>query len=186
MMNRYAATLLMILVTAAALAMPLATVSATPLPDYGAVAKCHYAITESDKNGWTEAELRRIAVTPPKVFAQSGTQTVGWRFVVRRSLDRENGPWKVTYRSPIQKGEATTSSAAAFDTMRVGVRLPPVEELQFVHYTVVLKMFWYHADGSLESKVGHQMSNLHIIVGGEDDGGDGNNFCPGLAQQFGP
>jgi hypothetical protein len=181
-MNRLKATLLIPLATAALFAGPI-SVSATPAPDYGAVAKCHYKITASGKFGWTQALLKTIAVTPPTIYAESGTQQVGWRYVVRRSLHRDSGPWKVTYRSPIQKESATTSSAAAFHTMRVQVSVPEVEYQDDVHYTVSLTLFWYNADGSAQSKVGHPMSSMHLIVGHEDNGGD-DDFCPGLAQQF--
>ncbi|MEA2676281.1 MAG: hypothetical protein QOJ81_422 [Chloroflexota bacterium] len=171
-----------LIMLAAALVAP-APIGATPAPDYGAVGKCRYEITEWSGAVWTEAELRRVAVTPPQLFSHGGTQMVGWRFVVRRSLDRENGPWQVTYRSPIQKGSATTSSAADLHTMRVDVPLPQATELEFVHYTVALKLFWFNANGSVQSKVGHPMSSLHLIVDHEDNGGD-DDFCPGLAQQF--
>ncbi|MEO8625356.1 MAG: hypothetical protein ABI452_01520, partial [Candidatus Limnocylindrales bacterium] len=58
-----------------------------------------------------------------------------------------------------------------------------VEERERVYYTVTLKMFWYDADGSVQSKVDHPMTALHVIVGGEDDGGT-DDLCPGLAQQW--
>jgi hypothetical protein len=171
------------MLVAAALTMPVAGVRAAPLPDYGAEAKCHYKITESGKFGWTQALLKKIAVTPPTIYAESGTQRVGWQFVVRRSLDRDNGPWNVTYRSHIQKGYATASSVAAFRTMRVQVSVPAVEYQDDVYYTVALKLFWFSADGSVQSKIDHPMSSMHLIVGHEDNGGD-DDICPGLALQY--
>lgn len=177
-----------VLRTAALLALLAATfvaptVSATPLPDYGSTANCKYKITESGKYGWTEALLKKLAVKPPTIYAKHGTQRVGWQFIVQRSLDRERGPWTVTYRSHIQKANATTSSAAAFQTMRVEVSVPAVEYPEDVYYTVALKLFWYKADGSIQSKVDHPMSTLHVIVGHQDDRGT-DDICQGLARQY--
>src|SRR3954463_3196460 len=110
-MKRHKASLIGLVVTAAALVAPLATVSAAPAADYGASVKCRYVVTEpSSELGWTEARLSRIVVNPPTVYAKQGTQKVGWRFSVKRSLNWDLGPWKVTYRSPVERASATTGS----------------------------------------------------------------------------
>src|SRR5690348_2132312 len=102
MRTRPASLVLMVLMSATAL-MTAAPVSAAPAPDYGAGVLCRYVITEpSDILGWTAARLNKLVVSPPTVYAQHGTQQVGWRYVVKRSLNWDQGPWKVTYRSPIQ------------------------------------------------------------------------------------
>src|SRR5688572_15756315 len=77
-------------------------------------AKCTYRTTfEGGSSHWWR--LRRIDVRPPRMFAISGSQRVGWRFVVQRSQDQ--GPWQVVYRSPVQKATASVKSRAAFESM---------------------------------------------------------------------
>lgn len=160
------------------------TVSATPAPDYGTTARCRYEITAAGQFGWTEADLRRVRLTPPEMYAQSGTQAVGWGFLVRRSMNRDNGPWRVVGRSRIQMGSATTTTAAAFSLMRVGVTIPAIDEPEFVHYRVVLKMFWFNGDGSIASKVSHPMPHIEINVDGNTRGNGGGDYCPGRVLQF--
>ena len=117
----------------------------TPPADYGSSVQCRYRAGGSGPA--YEWKLKRIVVAPPVLYANNGTQKVGWRFVVRRSLNGENGPWKVTYRSPIQKRTATATQAAQFDTQRVDVAIPEVENVRGVHYHVSLKMLWYRSGG---------------------------------------
>jgi hypothetical protein len=152
--------------------------------DYGSTARCRYEITAEGPFGWTEADLTRIRVTPPEMYAQSGTQTVGWGFLVRRSMNRDNGPWRVVRRSRIQMASATTTSPAAFSLMRTGVTVPDIDEPEFVHYYVVLKMFWFNGDGSIASKVSYPMSDIELNVEGTVPHPDGAPYCPGrLTQQ---
>jgi hypothetical protein len=149
--------------------------------DYGAIANCRYQVTESGKYGWTEALLKKIAVQPPTMPKKAGNKSVGWRFVVERSLDRENTPWKVTYRSPIQRA----ARSADLTPMRVAITVPPDNDTpngqQFVWHRVTIKMFWYGAGGSVQTKLSHVMNDMHVIVDGEDLI---DSYCPGLAQQF--
>lgn len=171
-----------LLVSAAALFIA-APVSAAPAPDYGASARCRYAVTESGPHGWTEALFNRLSVRPPVLYGNGGPQPVGWRFVVKRSLDGQDGPWQVRYVSPIQRATATTTVPAPFSTLRVPVAVPTnVEDQSHVWYTVVLKLFWYGNDGSVESKVSHQMSQMHFVLGRRDDVID--PYCVGLALRF--
>src|SRR5687767_247248 len=111
-MKRLTTTLLIASVTVAALLVPAGTVTAAS-SNHGAEARCKYHETSGGKYGWTEALLKKIAVRPPTLYAKRSKQVVGWRFAVQRSLNRQNGPWAVTYGSPIQKRTATTSRAAA-------------------------------------------------------------------------
>ena len=184
-MHRLTTTLLITLATAAALAVPVATVTAAP-SSFGAEARCRYHETAGGKYGWTAALLKKIAVRPPTLDAKSGQQVVGWRFVVQRSLDRQRGPWIVTYRSPIQKRPATTTTPAAFDAMRVAVTVPTnVEDQAFVWYTVTLKLFWYRADGRVASKVSYLFPQYRMYVDGVDQGNWAlEDYCPGEARQF--
>ena len=143
-------------------------------------------MTAGGKYGWTEALLKKIAVRPPTVYAKSGTQLVGWQFVVRRSLDRTNTPWVVTYRSHIQQRLATTATPAAFDAMRVGVNVPTDVEWQaFVWYKVTLKVFWYDVAGSDASKASSRFTQYRMFVDGADQGTWAlEGYCPGMALQF--
>lgn len=183
---------IVILLVVAALAAALGG-SASPVAaaasehGYGAEARCRYTATQSGQYGWTEALLKRIVVMPPTVFAKkAGGQQVGWRFIVRRSLDREAGPWKVSYRSRIQKAPATKTSAADFSKMGVEVSVPTnVEDQNDVWYRVTLKIFWYRADGSVDSSTTYLFTQYRMYVDGKDQGvWSLDDYCPGLALQF--
>ncbi len=155
------------------------TASATPaLNNYGSTVTCRYQLTEGDQL------LNKLVVTPPTIFAKHGTQQVGWQFVVRRSLDR-SFRYMVTYRSHIQKRQASTSTPADFDTMRVGVHVPTdVEDqpLKDVWYKVTLKIFWYASDGSIGSTASSKFTDYSTLVAGEE--GTSDLYCAGLARQY--
>lgn len=146
----------------------------TPPPDYGSRVQCRY---RADGPGPAhEWELRRFVVEPPVMHTNMDQQTVGWRFVVQRSLNGEYGPWKVTYRSAIQKRTATASHAEPFDTKSVDVAVPDVENPRDVHYQVTLKMFRYRSDGSVKSSISYQMPLLKWYLNGNYYG-DEERFC---------
>jgi hypothetical protein len=170
------------LLTFAMAAGPAATPAAAGVIDNGAIAKCRYAVTQrNEQNVWIEALLKRIAVEPPTVPKTAGTKSVGWRFIVERSLDRGDTPWVVTYRSPIQRAP----SSAGFAPMRVGVKVPQGSETpagqEHVWYHVTIKLFWFGSDGSVQSKATHLMNEYHRLVAGEELI---DSQCAGLAQQF--
>lgn len=183
-MNRYAASLLTAIVTAAALAMPMASASATPTPNnYGSTVTCRYEVTQEGRLGWTEALLKKIVVQPPTIYAKNGAQQVGWQFVVKRSLDRWDTPWVETYRSIVQKRQATTSTPADFDAMRVRVNVPTdVEDQQHVWYQLTLKVVWYAVDGRVGSKASSRFSDYTLHVADEDGASD--LYCEGLVRQW--
>ncbi len=85
-------------------------------------------ITETDSDydpgaTYWEGRLKRLDVRPPRMrSAIAGLQKVGWRFIVQRSKD--GGPWKVSYRSPIQVATARADSDARFLPMGVNVTVP--------------------------------------------------------------
>lgn len=180
-MNRSFATLVAALVLSAATLFAASPVSAAPaLNNYGSTVTCRYQVTQEGTNGWTEALLKKLVVTPPTMYAKNGTQLVGWRFIVKRSLDRWNTPWVETYRSPIQKRQATTSTPADFDTMRIGVNVPTnVEDQQHVWYRLTLKIFRYAADGSVASSASSRFTDYTVHIAGEDFESD--LYCAGLA-----
>ncbi len=164
-------------------AAPLA--AATAAPDYGAVVNCRYH-TKADTNWAFTTPLRRIAVSPPQVFATRGQQTVGWRFSVSRLINEGDNPeWTVTYTSAIQKRSATTTRAADFTTKRVGVTLPKnVENRRHITYTVTLDMLWYRANGNVRSETSYLMPNYFQILNGElwdKTAWGGGDYCPGVA-----
>lgn len=176
--------ILLSLVTVAALLAVPGAAAATPA-DYGSTARCRYEITAAGQFGWTEADLVRVRLTPPEMFAQSGTQAVGWGFIVRRSID--GGPWRVVRRTRIQMSTATTSTPATFSPLRTGITIPAIDEPEFVHYNVVLKMFWFNGDGSVASKVSYPMPYItHKVHAAHDGAGDnrGGPGCPGRLLQF--
>ena len=181
MLKRSTVLVVVLVMLAAAFVTP--TVSAAPAPTHGSTVNCRYQVTQEGRYGWTEALLKRIAVKPPTIYAKSGTQLVGWQFVVRRSLDRSYTPWVVVYRSQIQQRVATATTAADFDVMRVGVNVPTnVEEQAFVWYKVTLRVFWYAPDGSVASKAKSLFTAYNMHVDGEDIATD--DYCPGLARAF--
>ena len=132
--------------------------------DYGSTVTCNYR-TNSPGPAFT-AKVRKIIVSPPEIFAKSGSQTVGWSFSVQRTIDEGIPSHKVTYRSPTERAKATTSKAAVFPAMSVGVALPTVDSLRDVSYQVVLRMTWYRVDGRVQSTVSYLMPVYTVHVQG--------------------
>lgn len=154
------------LVLASLVAGPAAAAT-PPTSDYGNTATCKY---QAPGNGPAlEWRITKIVVTPPVLHAKSGTQKVGWRFVVTRSKSSGADPWKVTYRSPIQQASATTSHAAPFTTKSVEVAIPNVESVAAVEYHVTLKLYWYKANGTVESQTSYLMPYVISHTGFDDD-----------------
>lgn len=180
-MSRLSRVVVLALIGLALGAGPAATPAAAGVIDHGAIASCRYNVTEGGTYGWTEALLRKIAVRPPVMPKPVGATSVGWRFVVERSLDGENGPWRVISRSPLQRA----AKSADFTPMRVWVTVPSDNNTpngqSSVRYHVTLKMFWYRADGSVQAKDTHLMNDMYVMVYGDDYI---DSSCPGLALQF--
>ena len=154
------------LALASVLAGPAAAAT-PPTSEYGNTATCRYrAPGDGPAFDW---RIKKIAVTPPVLYAKSGTQTVGWRFVVTRSMSFGGDPWKVTYTSPIQKASATTSHAAPFTAKSVDVAIPPVENVVSVWYHVTLKLYWYKANGSVQSQASYVMPYVISHTRFDDD-----------------
>jgi hypothetical protein len=136
-------------------------------PGYGlkVAPSCRYRAVSVGRFGWTTARLKRIRVDPPSMWAMRAKQKVGWRFVVQRSID--SAPWKVTYRSPIQKSTAYSDRPASFSKMVVDVKLPSVKDKTRVEYRVTIKAFWYRSDGSTEYKLRDLIDVYDFYVDGE-------------------
>jgi hypothetical protein len=175
--------------TMLAVAIGLAIGSAPVLAasgDRGAVAICSYKDLGEDSNYWGGV-LKRIDVDPPRLYAlNSKTATVGWRFIVERQrFDQSFTGWKQTYKSPIQTAPASPTTAAAFSTMGVKVKLPTLAadwegDWNDVYYRVTLKLFWYRADGSVQQAVVHKMKHYENRIDGEYAWNDSGDYsCPG-------
>ncbi|HEY8135223.1 MAG TPA: hypothetical protein VIF08_04220, partial [Candidatus Limnocylindrales bacterium] len=151
----------------ALVAGPAATTASAGVLDYGAIARCKYAVTQSHNGTWTEALLKRIVVRPPTLPAMTTMDSVGWRFVILRSLDRENTPYVITYRSPLQRAPRS----ADFTPMRHKLHVPAEADTpngrSFVSYQVMLKFYWYKADGSLFTSAVYTMQNMDLVIAGE-------------------
>ena len=64
----------------------------------------------------------------------------------------------------------------AFDPITVDVTIPDVENVTSVWYTVTLKLFWYNADGSVQSKTSYLMPWMKWVQNGKY-WGDYDNVC---------
>jgi hypothetical protein len=134
-------------------------------------ASCDYV---TDSSG--ERVLNFITVSPPDLYADSGTQQVGWGFVVRRSTNWDVGPWKVTFRSHIQKADATVNQPGAFSAKGVLVHVPNVEDKSAIRYHVTLKMLWYASDGTVSRRITHRFNSIGWFFHDHHKGtGD---YCP--------
>ncbi len=108
-----------------------------------------------------ELELRRFLVLPPDFGEASAS--VGWRFIVRRSSDGLD--YKETYRSPIQRAQTSDG----FSPMGVKVSVPdgwPTHDPEGYPYRVIIKAFFYRADGSLKSTAKSAVVDFRIWVDG--------------------
>jgi hypothetical protein len=116
-----------------------------------------------------EAKLKWIDVRPPKVRSTSGSQAVGWRFLIeRRSYDGATfSPWVVTYRSPVQRDVTNTTTNASFSTLGVRVAVPSTsyDEYPGYAYRVQIKMFWFRADGTVGGTATHLVERYKSIFG---------------------
>jgi hypothetical protein len=172
--RRFGLALVTVVAATAAFVGPASAHSAPP-SDYGNTVECRY---KAPGNGPSyNFKLKKLAVTTPTLYADSGKHKVGWRFIVTRTMNFGSGPSKVTYRSPIQKATASTTEAADFSKMSVDVGLPNVENLTSVSYTVAMKLFQYKSDGSVKSKTTYQMPYMSIYENGTYS--DYDNACTG-------
>jgi hypothetical protein len=172
-----AAVALAVVAASTVLAGPAAAATA-PTSDYGNTVECHYKAPGPGPA--YNFLLKKFVVTAPKLYAESGTQKVGWRYSVTRTMGWGSGPTKVTYTSPIQKANATTTHAASFTAQSVDVQLPNIGDTpyQSVSYTVTLKLFWYSSNGSVQSKTTYQMPYMKWVLNGHYYG-DWDNQCQG-------
>jgi hypothetical protein len=172
---------LVLLLTTVAVAFAGASpvAATTQVIDYGSYVKCQYKITQQAADQWTQAKLKHFDVAPPTMKSiTSSTQSVGWRFYVRRSKNGAAGPYTTTYRSPWQMSTATPTTKASFSNLGVDVAVPKVSDPQNVHYLVVIVMRWFNGDGSTDSQSNVVLQRMHWIVGSNDT--STQSYCPGL------
>jgi hypothetical protein len=162
----FVSTLLALAVVLPAAAAP----AAAALPDRGArgaQAECRYKSTKID--GWAGGmRLNRLTVQPPTLYAAT-EDIVGWRILVQRRYD--NGTWKRTFASVIKRAPATPTQAAALSPLSAHINSP-----QFIpdgkggylgaSYRVVLRFYWYSAQGTLLRTERHQVGFYDVMRDG--------------------
>ena len=169
-----AATLLV-----AALAAPAAAGRPVP-PEYGSAVKCKFMVTQSVDGLWAEAELRLVAVIPPVMYATEPGNMVGWRFVLRRSVD--GAPYLRIHKSVLQRRIPANSENADFSVQKVRIQLPAASDPESVRYQVTLVMLHYNSDGSVHSKTTYLMTHhLDSFDGVKQN--QGLPYCEGTATQ---
>ena len=132
--------------------------------------RCNYkTVAEVDHpDDWYvwRGKLTRLEVRPPRVRSVIGTQRVGWRFIVQRAVNPTStfsDAWKTTYRSAVQTATATDTKRARFTPMYVPVDVPRASAERSYGYRVMVKMFWYRADGSVQGTAKHLLSYYEIF-----------------------
>jgi hypothetical protein len=144
---------------------------AAQAPWYPSSADCEYV---TDSSG--ERVLNFIIVAPPDLYAESGTQQVGWQYIVRRSTNWDVGPWKVTFRSHVQKAYATKDQHGYFSNRGVLVHLPSVDDKSSIRYRISLKMFWYASDGTVSRQMHHRFTSIDWFYHDHHKGS--GDYCP--------
>jgi hypothetical protein len=126
------------------------------------------------------ADINAITIEPPNVLARNrssgaDSQKVGWRFVVQR-LPAGAADWTPYYLSPISKAMATDASPATFSPRGVAV----VGSDDADDFRVLVKIFWYRADGSRAGKVVRSVDYYHwqSSNGSEDPAEGFQPLCP--------
>ncbi|HUP83806.1 MAG TPA: hypothetical protein VM284_06420 [Candidatus Limnocylindria bacterium] len=153
---------IVLIVTAALLATMVVAAPAAAVSQSGFESKVRcYNRTVSGDIG-QELELRRLLVLPPTLYTKSAS--AGWRFIVYRSSDGLD--YTVRYRSPIQRAP----SSSGFTSMGVPVAVPsvwPSPDPEAYPYRVVIKAFFYRADGSIKATSKSDVYEFRIWVDGE-------------------
>ncbi len=132
----------------------------------GGGAICSYKRLNPSPGGYSyEAKLKWIDVRPPKVRAISGTQEVGWRFMVERVRQVANATWVLRYTSPIQRDVTNASTNAQFTKRGINVVLntTSADDGPEYEYRVKVKMFWYRANGTVQGTATHLVSNYRQV-----------------------
>ena len=145
-------------------------------------AACRYKNVAFGPRGW-ENLLKRIDVRPPRMRSVGPSQRVGWRFIVQRSPVFDAQVWTTTYKSPIQKAMAYSGVNASFSAMGVKVSVP-AGSYNEPEYRVLVRMFWYASDGTVQGTARHRVDYYAIIVDGDRESWYGYP-CIGLSAEHG-
>lgn len=133
--------------------------------------KCQYE-THLEHGGYM---LDKLVVRRPYVHSYtSGSQWVGWRYIVKRDADT-NGSFQEVYRSSIVKRKANQANVAAFSD-RVW-HAPESRASLKGNYKVWLVLFWYKPGSStrVSGKVVTELDWYGVRGGGPDT--DRQNNC---------
>jgi len=99
-------------------------------------ARCYYPGVNQSNN-----DLSKIKIHSPVMYAKSGTQWVGWQYSIQHGdAPGSNAAWITYYKSPVMKGQATTTQAASFST-QTWIAGNHINRF----WRVKLLMFWYKA-----------------------------------------
>jgi len=128
---------------------------------------CKYVTTFADAGGWI-GKLRRFYVKPPRVFGNSGTNSVGWVFQAERKAG--TGSWQTTYLSPLEYGTATKTQPASFHTKTVRVYPPSDYQTIVYRYRIMVYMYWFYPDGEAGMSQHRVDYYLHTYEAGPIDG----------------
>jgi len=127
-------------------------------------ATCNYKGVDPSPGGYSyEGKLKSVAVRPPRVRAYSGTQLVGWRFLLQRTADDSSpGPWTTVYKSGVQTDYANTSQNASFSGKMTSVTVASsgFDDPPYHLYRVVVVMIWYDSHGQ-SGKAKHEVDHYH-------------------------
>lgn len=136
-------------------------------------ATCTYERVVPSPGGYHyEGRLKKLNVRPPKVRAIAGTQTVGWRFIVQLAASQNNtaGPWQTTYKSPTKTASTDSTHDAWFWAKSIGGINVPTSSADdgppWYVYRVLVKMFWYWPDGSIQGTATHEVQYYRWVSGG--------------------
>ena len=100
--------------------------------------------------------LQEIVVAPPVIYTSGPIlQKVGWRFVIQRKA-APGKPWKNFHTSTIEKADAYTPYWAVLLARSVSLTVPPGDTKQ-TRYRVIVTMFWYRDDGTLDGRARHRV-----------------------------
>lgn len=130
-------------------------------------------------------KLKSITVRPPNMSAVAGrtSQIIGWQFTIqRRFVGSSTGPWKNIYRSIRQTTSIGGSGdSGGFSSLTAPISLPSNEgETGEHYYRVIVKMFWYHKDESVQGTARNRVDFYRGVMNTGHRWTD-NGSCGGLS-----
>jgi hypothetical protein len=149
-------------------AVAVAPAVAAPLEDYGATYSCRYRTIPGTSPAM--GDLRRIAVTPPIMFADEYGQKVGWRLIVRRYLDDyDTDEYKLTYwRSRIKTAVGYPGEQVVLPKIVYRPpNLPSPSRWDHSYFIASMRMIWYGQDGTVQRSVLHEFRSVYTYVDGD-------------------